>query len=292
MKFKYRNGGADVTAGTLFVVSTPIGNMEDITLRARRVLQEVDLIAAEDTRHSGRLLEQLMITTPMVALHDHNEKQFAPSLVQSILDGSSVALISDAGTPLLSDPGYALIDLAIGSSVKVVPVVGASAILAALSVAGMPTDRFTFEGFLPAKQQARQNKLRLLTSEPRTMVFFEAPHRIRECIADMHLVFGGERLVTIGRELTKVYEQVVRATLDELRASIEAGEIPAKGEFVLVVKGAELVEVATDTMRLLNLLLKELPPAKAAGIAHKLTGQSKKALYKLTLEMKNTLTEK
>ncbi len=276
-----------MSRGTLFVVSTPIGNMEDITLRARRVLQEVDLIAAEDTRHSARLLDHLMITTPTVALHDHNEKQFAPSLIQSILDGSSIALISDAGTPLLSDPGYTLIDLAITAHIKVVPVAGPSSILAALSVAGMPTDRFTFEGFLPAKQQGRQNKLSLLASESRTMVFFEAPHRIRNCLADMRLVFGGGRSVTLARELTKMYEQVVRATLDELLAAIDTGEIPARGEFVIVVKGTELLEGAGDTLRLLNLLLAELPPAKAAGIAHKLTGQSKKVLYKLTLDIKN-----
>lgn len=266
--------------------------MEDITLRARRVLEEVDLIAAEDTRHSARLLNHLRITTPMVALHDHNEKQFAPSVVQTLLDGSSVALISDAGTPLLSDPGYTLIDLAITSHVKVVPVVGASAILAALCISGMPTDRFTFEGFLPAKQQGRQNKLSLLAGESRTMVFFEAPHRIRGCLTDMRLVFGGQRMITLARELTKVYEQVVRATLDEILAGIDEGEIPARGEFVVVVKGAELVEVATDTMKLLSLLLAELPPAKAAGIAHKITGQSKKTLYKLTLDIKNIeLTE-
>jgi 16S rRNA (cytidine1402-2'-O)-methyltransferase len=265
--------------------------MEDLTLRAQRVLDEVDLIAAEDTRHTSRLLAHLQIKTRMVALHDHNEKQIAPSLVQSILDGSSVALVSDAGTPLLSDPGYTLIDLATRSQIRIVPVVGASSIIAALSVAGLPTDRFVFEGFLPAKQTGRQKKLRSLVNEPRTMVFFEAPHRLKECIADMGLVFGLDRVVTIARELTKVYEQIVRKQLGDMIDSLANGEIVIKGEFVIVVKGAVANQSLTDVHQLLTLLLAEMSPAKAAGIANKLTGQSKKELYQLTLEIKAS-TEK
>lgn len=274
--------------GSLYIVATPIGNLEDITDRAKRVLSEVDLIVAEDTRHSAKLLRQLHIHTPVVAMHDHNEKQFAPVLIEKIRAGQRLALISDAGTPLLSDPGYGLVDLATSSGIEIIPVVGASALMAALSVAGMPVDRFVFEGFLPAKQQARIKRLHSLAHESRTVVFFEAPHRIISTLTDMRDVFGGQRLVTVARELTKVYEQVVRKELDGILESFAVGEIKAKGEFVLLLRGQAGRQANTDLALLLEVLLDELPPRKVAAIAHKLTGQNTKELYQLILAQKGT----
>lgn len=274
-----------MSMGSLYIVATPIGNLEDITDRAKRILSEVDIIAAEDTRHSAKLLRQLQINTPLVALHDHNEKLFAPVLIEKIKSGQCIALISDAGTPLLSDPGFGLVDLATSSGIEIIPVVGASALMAALSVAGMPVDRFVFEGFLPAKPVARQKRLQSLANESRTIIFFEAPHRIISTLNDMKDVFGGKRLVSVARELTKVYEQVVRAELDEILSSFATGEIKARGEFVLLLGGMAGKQSTTDLPALLKILLEELPPRKAAGIAHKLTGENSKELYKLVLKV-------
>lgn len=274
-----------MSMGSLYIVATPIGNLEDITDRAKRILSEVDIIAAEDTRHSAKLLRQLQINTPLVALHDHNEKLFAPVLIEKIKSGQCIALISDAGTPLLSDPGFGLVDLATSSGIEIIPVVGASALMAALSVAGMPVDRFVFEGFLPAKPVARQKRLQSLANESRTIIFFEAPHRIIRTLNDMKDVFGGKRLVSVARELTKVYEQVVRAELDEILGSFATGEIKARGEFVLLLGGMAGKQSTTDLPALLKILLEELPPRKAAGIAHKLTGENSKELYKLVLKV-------
>lgn len=274
-----------MSMGSLYIVATPIGNLEDITDRAKRILSEVDIIAAEDTRHSAKLLRQLQINTPLVALHDHNEKLFAPVLIEKIKSGQCIALISDAGTPLLSDPGFGLVDLATSSGIEIIPVVGASALMAALSVAGMPVDRFVFEGFLPAKPVARQKRLQSLANESRTIIFFEAPHRIISTLNDMKDVFGGKRLVSVARELTKVYEQVVRAELDEILGSFATGEIKARGEFVLLLGGMAGKQSTTDLPALLKILLEELPPRKAAGIAHKLTGENSKELYKLILKV-------
>jgi 16S rRNA (cytidine1402-2'-O)-methyltransferase len=272
--------------GSLYIVATPIGNLEDITDRAKRVLSEVDLIAAEDTRHSVKLLRQLGINTPLVAMHDHNEKQFAPVLIEKIKAGQCVALVSDAGTPLLSDPGFGLVDIAISSGIEIIPVVGASALMAALSVAGMPVDRFVFEGFLPSKQQARINRLKSLANESRTVVFFEAPHRIISTLTDMKDVFGGQRLIAIARELTKVYEQVVRNDINSVLESFADGEIKARGEFVLLLRGVPGKQADIDLSLLLTVLLDELPPRKVATIAHKLTGENTKELYKLILAQK------
>jgi len=275
-----------MTKGSLYIVATPIGNLEDITDRAKRVLSEVDLIAAEDTRHSAKLLRQLNVNTPLIALHDHNEKQFAPVLIEKIQAGRCIALISDAGTPLLSDPGYGLVDLATSSGIEIIPVVGASALMAALSVAGMPVDRFVFEGFLPAKHQARIKRLKSFANESRTVVFFEAPHRIVSSLTDMKEVFGGQRLVTVARELTKVYEQVVRKKIDDVLGSFAGGEIKARGEFVLLLRGMTGKPVNTDLPLLLKVLLSELPPRKVAAIAHRLTGENTKELYQLILAQK------
>jgi 16S rRNA (cytidine1402-2'-O)-methyltransferase len=280
------SGESRMSMGSLYIVATPIGNLEDITDRAKRVLSEVDLIAAEDTRHSAKMLRQLHINTPLVAMHDHNERQFAPVLIDKIRSGQSIALISDAGTPLLSDPGFGLVDLANSNGIGIVPVVGASALMAALSVAGMPVDRFIFEGFLPAKQLARIKRLQSFANEPRTIIFFEAPHRIISTLTDMKDVFGGQRLVSVARELTKVYEQIVRMELDDVLGGFASGEIKAKGEFVLLLGGNTDKQSNTDLPLLLKVLLDELPPGKVAAIAHKLTGENKKTLYKMILAQK------
>ncbi len=275
-----------MSVGSLYIVATPIGNLEDISDRARRILSDVDLIAAEDTRHSVKLLRQLNIKTRLVALHDHNEKEYAPVLIEKIKNGQNIALISDAGTPLLSDPGFRLVDLAISAAIRTIPVVGASALMAALSVTGMPVDRFVFEGFLPARAHGRLKRLQSLADEPRTMVFFEAPHRIVSTLNDMKAVFGGSRLVAVARELTKLHEQVVRQQLDDAIASFAKGDMLARGEFVLLLGGRVDQETITDVPFLLKVLSDEFPPRKAAAVAHKLTGESKQALYQLILKLK------
>ncbi len=215
--------------GTLYVVATPIGNLGDMTARAIAVLQQVDLIAAEDTRHSGPLLQHFGITTACIACHDHNERQIAAGLVERIQSGESVALISDAGTPLISDPGYLLVRTAREAGVPVVPVPGASAMIAALSVSGLPSDRFSFEGFLPAKSSARRQRLQALADEGGTLIFYESTHRIEESLADMAEVFGPERYAVIAREITKRFETVHGDTLQNLIAWIAADANQTKG---------------------------------------------------------------
>lgn len=270
----------------LYIVATPIGNMQDITERARQTLAEVDLIAAEDTRHSAVLLQYLGITTPLIAYHDHNEQTASEGLIDRILAGTTVALISDAGTPLISDPGYRLVQLAHERGVQVIPIPGPSALLAAVSVSGIPTDRFLFIGFLPSKAEARRRTLEELKSETATLVFYESRHRISQSVQSMVEQFGGDRMAFIGRELTKKFEQGRYATLADLQAQIESGEITAKGEFVVVVSGAAESTSDYEHLPLMKALLEELPPRKAAGIAAKLTGMSKKALYELALSLK------
>ncbi|MEE8538368.1 MAG: 16S rRNA (cytidine(1402)-2'-O)-methyltransferase, partial [Woeseiaceae bacterium] len=222
-------------SGTLFVVATPIGNREDLTPRARRILGDVDLIAAEDTRHTGRLLSHFGINTRQIALHDHNEEVTVPKLISALKEGKSIALVSDAGTPLISDPGYRVVCAAHAEKIPVSPVPGASAVTAALSVAGLATDRFCFEGFLPNKKVARMNKLRKLCDETRTIVFYESVHRIKEMLKDLDEVLGAGRNAFIGRELSKLHEQCVSATLGDLQDMLADGQIAMKGEFVLVV---------------------------------------------------------
>ena len=225
-------------SGTLFVVATPIGNLEDLTPRARQTLAEVDLIAAEDTRHTGRLLSHFGVKARLLALHDHNEAELADKVVDMVLAGQSVALVSDAGTPLLSDPGYRLVKTAHQRGVPVSPIPGASALTAALSVAGLATDRFCFEGFLPAKKKARFDVLTGLRDEARTMVFYESVHRIEAALAALSGIFGTDRIAFLGRELTKMHEQCVYGTLGEIHAQLLDGSIIKKGEFVIVVGGS------------------------------------------------------
>lgn len=268
--------------GILYVVATPIGNLDDISARAIHVLGHVARIAAEDTRHSARLLQHLGINTPLVAVHDHNEAGRVQGLINQLLAGDDIALISDAGTPLISDPGYRLVAAAHEASVRVVPIVGACAAIAALSAAGLPSDRFSFEGFLSAKTTARQVQLQALVNETRTLIFYEAPHRILECVQDMRAIFGEQRRVVLARELTKTFETIKQMTLAELCVFVESDTNQQRGEIVLVVEGAAVdsgLAAQKEVDALLLKLLKYLPVKASAQLAAELTGHKKNALY-------------
>lgn len=269
----------------LYVVATPIGNLEDITLRALEVLAAVDVVAAEDTRRTRVLLSRHGLDKPLVILQEHNEEQFAPKLVERLLRGDSVALVSDAGTPLLSDPGFRLLQLAIGAGIEVVTVPGASSVTAALSISGLATDRFTFEGFLPARQVARRKRLSGLRNEARTMVFFESSHRILESLVDLAVVFGNDRQIAVCREMTKKFETVLRGPVVEIIGRVESDPNQCKGEFVMVVSGSEANEdekftAALDVARALQ---EYLPASQAARVAAKLHDVPRRDLYS-TLE--------
>ncbi len=277
-----------VESGALYVVATPIGNLEDISARALRVLREVHCIAAEDTRHTGQLLAHFRIQTPLLSLHEYNERDRLESLVARLREGQTIALVSDAGTPLISDPGFPLVRELRRQGLRVIPVPGPSSLLAALSVAGLPTDRFVFEGFLPAKAVARRERLRVLAGEERTLVFLEASHRIAETLADLVTTFGGERPAVVARELTKRFEEVHGATLSELTAWLDGDPNRQKGEFVLVTQGAPAVMNEVDVSnhrRLLAALLEEMPMGRAVAVAVKATGSKRKALYELALTL-------
>ena len=267
---------------TLYVVATPIGNLDDLSARARQVLAEVDAILCEDTRQSGVLLRHAGISRPLLAVHEHNEGERAAALVQRLREGQRLALISDAGTPLISDPGYRLVAAVRAAGCAVSPIPGPCALIAALSVAGLPTDRFAFEGFLPAKAGERRARLQAVASDPRTLVWYEAPHRIVETLEAAVDVLGGERRAVIGRELTKRFETVLDATLAELLVRVQSDADQQRGEIVLVVAGAPPVDDAAridEGRRLYALLAAELPPSKAARIAAAYTGAPKRALY-------------
>lgn len=276
-----------VESGALYVVATPIGNLEDITARALRVLREVDCIAAEDTRHTGQLLRHFGIDTPLLSLHEHNERGRLESVIAMLREGRSVALVSDAGTPLISDPGFPLVRELRRQGSKVIPVPGPSSVLAALSVAGLPTDRFVFEGFPPPKTAARRARLQALTGEERTLVFLEASHRVAETLVDLAAVFGAERWAVVARELTKRFEEVHGAPLGELGTWLAADANRQKGEFVLVVQGVPAASEADtpEIRRLLRALLAELPVSRAVVVAAKLTGLRKQPLYELALAL-------
>ena len=276
-------------SGTLFVVATPIGNLEDLSLRARQTLAEVDLIAAEDTRHTGRLLSHLGVKTRQFALHDHNEERATTALIKELKSGKSVALVSDAGTPLVSDPGYRLVRAAHEDGIAVSPLPGPSALIAALSVAGLPTDRFCFEGFAPSKRGARLDWFQALALERRTIVFFESVHRIGASLADMVQVFGADRAACIGRELTKLHEQCVSASLGELADQVTNGSIANKGEFVIVVSGSnEAAGSSIDVDCLLSELVATMPAKQAAAIAARVTGTRRNELYKRLLDLRES----
>ena len=268
-------------AGVLHVVATPIGNLGDLSPRARRVLGEVDAICAEDTRHTRQLLSQCGIERPLLALHEHNEDAVAQRLVARLLAGESLALVSDAGTPLVSDPGFRLVRAARAAGIRVSPVPGPSALVAALSVAGLPSDRFAFEGFLPAKAAARRERLAALAGEPRTLIFYESSHRIDGMLADAVAAFGGERRGVVARELTKLFETVLDGTLAQLHARVLADADQRRGEFVVVVEGAGDDEAArlAEGRRVYALLSAELKPSAAAKLAAEITGAPRKALY-------------
>jgi len=273
-------------SGTLFIVATPIGNLDDLSLRARQTLAAVDLIAAEDTRHTGRLLSHFGIKTRLLALHDHNEDEITAKLVTDLVAGDSIALVSDAGTPLVSDPGYRLVLAAHGVGIPVSPIPGPSAVTAALSVAGLPTNRFCFEGFLPAKTKARRDALATLANESRTMIFYESVHRIGDTLGDLVAAFGGDRPAFLGRELTKLHEQCVHATLGELLDQTGDGTITGKGEFVLVVAGGQETKTSSAVIdRLLEELAGKLPGKEVAKLVARATGEKRNALYQRLLDL-------
>lgn len=273
--------------GRLDVVASPIGNLADLSARARTALAEAELVAAEDTRRTGNLLAALGLARPLVSLHEHNEGQRINELVARLASGARIALISDAGTPLISDPGFVLVRAAVAAGIEVRPIPGPSAVTAALSVAGLPTDRFAFEGFLPARAGERRHALGRLASEPRTLVFFEAPHRILESLQDMSRIFGAARRALLARELTKPFETLYRGSLAELVARATAEPNVARGEITLVVEGATGNTEQGDRNLLhkaLTLLLPELPPARAAAIAGQLAGVKRAEAYACALE--------
>ncbi|MFU9137070.1 16S rRNA (cytidine(1402)-2'-O)-methyltransferase [Erwinia tasmaniensis] len=277
---------ADISASTLYIVPTPIGNLGDITQRALMVLAGVDLIAAEDTRHTGLLLQHFAINARLFALHDHNEQQKAESLLAKLREGQSIALVSDAGTPLINDPGYHLVRLCREAGIRVVPLPGACAAITALCAAGLPSDRFCYEGFLPAKSKGRCDTLRALEQEPRTLIFYESTHRLLESLQDMVTVWGMDRYVVLAREITKTWETIYGAPVGELLAWVREDENRRKGEMVLVVEGfhAEEDALPPEALRTLGLLQKELPLKKAAQLTAEIHGVKKNALYKYALD--------
>jgi 16S rRNA (cytidine1402-2'-O)-methyltransferase len=278
------------TSGVLYVVATPLGNLGDMSPRAIEVLQKVDLIAAEDTRHSGRLLQHFGVGTRMFSLHEHNEQQRSEHLIQILNEGRSLALISDAGTPLISDPGYRIVQRAREGGFAVVPIPGPSAVITALSVSGLPTDRFIFEGFLPAKQGARKRQLEALVDEARTLVFYESCHRIVDCLKDMYEVFGSGREVVVARELTKTFEQIQGGSMAELVEWVASDPNHQRGEFVVLVHGAtqEVKELGLDeeALQTLRVLVEELPLKQAAKLTAKRHGLQTRMVYQAGLSLK------
>ena len=281
-----QHDSAAILSGVLYILPTPIGNLEDITQRALSVLQSVDLIAAEDTRHTGLLLQHFAIKARLFALHDHNEQQKAETLLAKLREGASIALVSDAGTPLINDPGYHLVRACREANVRVVPLPGACAAITALSAAGLPSDRFCYEGFLPAKSKGRRDVLKALEQEPRTLIFYESTHRLIESLADMCAVWGDARYVVLARELTKTWETIYGAPVAALLAWVQEDENRRKGEMVLIVEGyrAEENALPPEALRTLTLLQAELPLKKAAALAAEIHGVKKNALYKYALE--------
>ncbi|BCG10947.1 MULTISPECIES: 16S rRNA (cytidine(1402)-2'-O)-methyltransferase [Buttiauxella] len=278
---------AAISASTLYIVPTPIGNLGDITQRALSVLQSVDLIAAEDTRHTGLLLQHFAINARMFALHDHNEQQKSETLLAKLQEGQSIALVSDAGTPLINDPGYHLVRTCREAGIRVVPLPGPCAAIAALSAAGLPSDRFCYEGFLPAKSKGRRDALKAIEQEPRTLIFYESTHRLLDSLDDICAVLGESRYVVLARELTKTWESIHGAPIGELAAWVKEDENRRKGEMVLIVEGFKAPAddaLPADALRTLALLQTELPLKKAAALAAEIHGVKKNALYKYALE--------
>jgi 16S rRNA (cytidine1402-2'-O)-methyltransferase len=272
---------ASTAPGTLYIVATPIGNRDDISARAVQVLRAVAVIAAEDTRHSRPLLIHHNIATPLMTVHDHNEREALADVIGRLQGGADVALISDAGTPLISDPGFRLVRAVREAGIRVVPLPGPCAAIAALSVAGLPSDRFVFEGFLPAKSSARRARLQALAGEARTLIFYESGHRIVDSLEDMRLAFGDAREAVLARELTKIYETVIDQPLAALAARVIADPDQQRGECVVLVAGApdDADSALAEGMRVFALLREELPASRAAKLAAAITGAPRKALY-------------
>lgn len=285
-----------IIPGVLYVVSTPIGNLDDITLRALTVLRHVDLIAAEDTRHSLSLLKHYQINKPLLSFYEHNEKSRIPELLKLLSEGKSIALVSDAGTPLISDPGFHLLQSLREQHLRAVPIPGPCSVIAALSVAGLPTDRFVFEGFLPTRSAARRRRLAQLAQEQRTLVFFEASHRLQSTLQDLMDQFGEHRQAVLARELTKMFEELHGDTLYGIGQWVGADEFRCKGEFVIVVKGASKLSnedaLETQNYLILEALLEELPLKQAVKLAIKITGQKKNELYRLALAITDSHGQK
>jgi len=278
---------ANIKKGVLYIVATPIGNLQDLSPRAQSILHHVDIIAAEDTRHSRHLLNHFGIKTPLRSLHEHNERAQSNILLQYLLGGNNIALISDAGTPLISDPGSYLVQTVLAEQLTVIPIPGPSALISALSVAGIPAKRFVFEGFLPAK--TRLQRLNSVAHESRTLVFYEAPHRILDCLKDMIQVFGEERVAVLAKELTKVFETVYRENLPGIFNWLNAQPQRQKGEFVLVVQGAPKPDnnvLSPETIRIFQLLRQELSLKQAAKLTSEITGDSKNLLYAFGITLK------
>jgi 16S rRNA (cytidine1402-2'-O)-methyltransferase len=285
---------SDQQIGKLYIVAVPIGNYADMTPRAIDILKRVDFIIVEDTRHSGKLLKHFAIINKMQALHDHNEATFAPKIIDLLKQGQQLALISDAGTPLISDPGYKLVHLAQQHKIQVIPIPGVSALITALSVSGLATDKFCFEGFLSSKKQSRCNQLASYTNEARTMVFYEAPHRLLDTLKDMADIFGGEHLVVMARELTKTFETIKKASLEELVEWVENDRNQQKGEIVLLVEGFKPLNsgsggkvLSAQTENILSKLLVELSLKQAVQLTVAISGEKKKGIYQRALELQS-----
>ncbi|MGA9852182.1 MAG: 16S rRNA (cytidine(1402)-2'-O)-methyltransferase [Gammaproteobacteria bacterium] len=276
---------AEQNTGALYIVATPIGNLDDLSPRAQHTLAEADLIAAEDTRHTATLLSHFGIRTPLLSLHDHNEAERTPGLIDKLLKGACVALVSDAGTPLISDPGFGLVRAARAAGIRVIPIPGACALIAALSAGGLPTNRFVFEGFLPQKTAARRARLAELVSETRTLVFYESAHRLEASLTDMAKTFGAERQAVIARELTKLHESIRGGTLDDLAGWAKSDSHAAKGEVAVLVAGSVPQKNAINADAVLAVLLEELPVKQASSLAAKITGLKKNNLYARAVEI-------
>ena len=275
--------------GELYLVATPIGDMTDIAPRALGILNTVDIVAAEDKRRSSRLFNHFSIKTPMISYNDHSEEKQVKKIIEELLCGKSIALISDAGTPLISDPGYKLVNAAKDKNIKIIPIPGPCALIAAISASGLPSDRFIFEGFLPSKSIARIAKIHNISEDSRTIIFYEAPHRILETLIDMIKVVGPTRSIVLARELTKTYETFISGSLKSVLEVIEKDLNQQKGEIVIVLAGADSSEkksATQDSKRILSILLKELPLKQAVSLGARITGIQKNIFYKLALDLK------
>ncbi|AFY41562.1 16S rRNA (cytidine(1402)-2'-O)-methyltransferase [Nostoc sp. PCC 7107] len=277
----------DPQPGTLYVVGTPIGNLEDITFRAVRILQTVDLIAAEDTRHTGKLLQHFQVKTPQLSYHEHNRNSRIPEILEHLSHGKAIALVSDAGMPGISDPGYELIKACIDADINVVPIPGASAAITALSAAGLPTDKFTFEGFLPPKTQQRREHLETLQTEARTLIFYESPHRLPATLQDLAEVFGSDRQIVLARELTKLYEEFWRGTIADAIAHYNQRE--PQGEYTLVVAGTPVTQPLLTEVELKaelqQLISQGISRSQASRQLAKFTSLSRRQVYQLALSI-------